>query len=324
MPRKPLPLDEMPGPSAEKIKEWERLCENVGFTYVGWERRNRYRQYVRFICKEHEYKGVQTICASNLKKIRPGHCACFHRNYTIEDLKRQPNLNKNVEILSDSFVDSSTKVKCKCRECGHIWWVTPNKLQCGKGCPICKWKRISENNSKTHKQFAEELHEKCPTLTLLDRYHRYYDKVHVLCSICGTISECIAGKILRGDDGCRKCRSSLGEQKIFDWLLLNNVAHKRQYMFNECVFKERLRFDFYLPEYNICIEYQGEQHYFPVNFRGHHYDGAQKDYEYLQKRDNIKREFCKNNDIVLIEIPYWEKDNIPTILSEKINVKKNP
>lgn len=259
-----------------------------------------------------------------MNRIKKGKCACVHRNYSIEDVKRYPNLNKNVEILDNKVVDSQTKIKCRCKVCGHEWKVTPNKLQQGKGCPICKLKTIGDKNSITNDEFLKRLKEVHPNLISLDGYHRYYDKIRVLCKKCGTESICVAGKLLRNDDGCHRCRSSIGEQNISDWLDENNILYKRQFMFDDCVFIDRLRFDFYLPKFNICIEYQGEQHYFPVNFRGKHYKDANKDFEYLQVRDNIKRNYCKEKGICLIEIPYWARDDIPTILSAKINVEKNP
>lgn len=69
---------------------------------------------------------------------------------------------------------------------------------------------------------------------------------------------------------------------------------------------------------NIAIEYDGEGHYMPIK-RG---SMTQKDAEYnlkqIQKRDDIKTNYCKNNDIVLIRIPYFDFDNISNILDRKI------
>lgn len=79
-----------------------------------------------------------------------------------------------------------------------------------------------------------------------------------------------------------------------------------------------LPFDFYIPKMNIAIEYDGEGHYMPIK-RG---NMTQKDAEYnlkqIQKRDDIKTNYCKNNGIVLIRIPYFDFDNISSILDRKI------
>lgn len=58
---------------------------------------------------------------------------------------------------------------------------------------------------------------------------------------------------------------------------------------------------FYLTDYNLAIEYQGEQHYRPID-----YFGGKEKFEVQQKRDNIKRDYCKNNNINLLEIPYYK------------------
>ena len=72
-------------------------------------------------------------------------------------------------------------------------------------------------------------------------------------------------------------------------------------------------FDFYLPDNNICIEYQGQQHYYPIE----HFGGKDRFEEQVQ-RDLIKKEYCKNNNVILIEIPYWEKDNLECFLWNKL------
>ena len=84
-----------------------------------------------------------------------------------------------------------------------------------------------------------------------------------------------------------------------------------QHKFPECKFKNKLLFDFYLPTLNLCIEYQGEQHFHSVEaFGGSPY------YEICKKRDKIKKEFCEKNEIQLITIDYNE--DIKTKLLENI------
>ena len=81
-----------------------------------------------------------------------------------------------------------------------------------------------------------------------------------------------------------------------------------------------LPFDFYIPDLNICIEYDGEQHFEPVDFGGKGKEYAEKRFKAQQKRDNIKTEYCKNNNIKLIRIPYWEFDNVENILKQELNI----
>ena len=73
-----------------------------------------------------------------------------------------------------------------------------------------------------------------------------------------------------------------------------------------------LRFDFYLPEYNTVIEYDGEQHFKPVERFG-----GEKAFKTVQLHDNTKTKYCEDNDIRLLRISYKDKNNIQEILNER-------
>lgn len=104
---------------------------------------------------------------------------------------------------------------------------------------------------------------------------------------------------------CKKCSNTIssGEKAIIDWLQNNNINYKYQYKFTNCKYKRELPFDFYLPDYNVCIEFDGIYHY---EKQKHITD---KQFEEQQIRDKIKDEYCKQNNIKLIRIPYWNLYN---------------
>lgn len=102
--------------------------------------------------------------------------------------------------------------------------------------------------------------------------------------------------------GCLRSESvSLNEILIKSYLNKINVSHETQKSFENCkgIGGKVLRFDFYLPKYNFLIEYDGAQHFKPVE-----YFGGIKHFEILKKHDEIKNEYCKNNKINLIRLPY--------------------
>ena len=107
---------------------------------------------------------------------------------------------------------------------------------------------------------------------------------------------------------------STGESIINRFLIENNISFIRQKKFDGCRRKLNLSFDFYLPEHNTCIEYNGEQHYKSIEIFG----GLEK-LEYQQKNDYIKKKYCEDNNIKLIIIPYTFMKNINTILLQFIN-----
>lgn len=114
------------------------------------------------------------------------------------------------------------------------------------------------------------------------------------------------------------CLRSIGEKLIKNILINNNINFEQEYSFNNCInpqTKRKLRFDFYLPNYNCCIEYQGKQHY------EYNKNWVQTKEEFKEgiKRDKIKKEYCQQNNIKLIEIPYTDYNKINyEYLKEKI------
>ena len=110
----------------------------------------------------------------------------------------------------------------------------------------------------------------------------------------------------------RKKTRSFGELYIKNYLIENNIDYIKEYCFLDCLSENGhpLRYDFFLPDYNLLIEFQGQHHYHPVN-KGWR---AKKITKQTQLRDVIKKNYAFNNKIALLEIPYWEKDNIKQIL----------
>ena len=148
-----------------------------------------------------------------------------------------------------------------------------------------------------------------------------YKNLKVICKECGDIFTTSYGAfVMRNGQLCSKCTSNIskGERAIKEYLEKSNIKFYMQFRFNDCRNIISLPFDFYLPNYNICIEYDGEGHYKPIN-RGSISDlEAQKMLDGIKNRDNIKTEYCKNNNINLIRIPYWDFNNIHNILNEEL------
>ena len=82
----------------------------------------------------------------------------------------------------------------------------------------------------------------------------------------------------------------------------------------------KIRYDFYLPKHNLLIEYQGIQHEKPIDFSGRGEDFAIKCFENQQEHDNRKREYAKKNNIKLLEIWYYDFENIENILKSHLVV----
>lgn len=174
--------------------------------------------------------------------------------------------------------------------------ISGNTLSCG-----CNRQSIPIG-TKFHKLTVLEYDlEKCK-----EKHHSY---VKVCCDCNPSLIYSIRADSLTGGKviscGCEKC--SHGEIKIEEILTDLNLNYIKEYSFQELKSKRNklLRIDFYLPENNTAIEFQGKQHYVPVE----HF-GGQKHFDIQRENDQLKREYCKANNIQLIEIPYWDYDKI--------------
>ncbi len=203
-------------------------------------------------------------------------------------------INPNIELI-DIYNGSNTKIKHHCLVCGHIWFVTPNSILHGTGCPECDRNR----KKRTHEEYVYKVSLINQDVEVVEQYNGSFIPILHKCKLDDFEWMAYPNNILNGQS-CPKCNESKGEKAIANWLNKNNILYESQKRFNDCRDKNPLPFDFYLPDYNICIEYQGIQHYESIE-----YFGGQTTFESQVLRDNIKKEYCKKNNIILLEIPYY-------------------
>ncbi len=223
---------------------------------------------------------------------------CLRKSHTqyIEDLN---DVNINIEPIED-YINTDTAILHKCKVCNHIWSIKPNHTLSGHGCPMCGFKSMADNKRKPQEQYIQELFYVNPNIEVVGEYINFTTALLHRCKKCG--NEWYAKPIhtMRGH-GCPVCNESHGEKQISQWLNNNNIEYIPQYRFDDCRDKYPLPFDFYLPLHNVCIEYNGKQHYEPVD-----YFGGQDAFEVRQYHDQIKQYYCQNNNISLINISYLQ------------------
>ena len=222
------------------------------------------------------------------------------------------SVNPNIDIIDD-FVNMSTKIHVICNVCGHNWHVAPSSLF-KFGCPKC-----AGNAVKTTDEFEQELHTYASNFELLSPYIRATKKVHVRCNDCGN-DDWITPNKLKSGQQCKFCHETIGEKNIRKYLETNNINFDSQKSFDGLVGvgNKPLTYDFYLPDENILIEFQGEQHEHPVTFGGRSKSEAVSDYVKQQEHDNRKRDYALSHSINLLEIWYYDMDNIEQILNDKL------
>jgi very-short-patch-repair endonuclease/signal peptidase I len=135
-------------------------------------------------------------------------------------------------------------------------------------------------------------------------------KIIIICPDHGDFSQTPAS---HKKSGCPTCGESIGERKIGIFLKSLNTNFIREHKFPDCKNILELPFDFFVPSFNTCIEFDGIQHFEPMD-----YFGGEKAFKSQQLRDKIKTDYCENNYINLIRIRYDQIEKIPDILKPYI------
>lgn len=192
---------------------------------------------------------------------------------------------------------------CKC-DCGTEKLVSSQDLRNGssQSCGCLRKEQLAERSALnlTNQQFGY--------LTAIESIGttKYNKRIWKCQCHCGNIVNVEASSLVSGNTSSCGCLKSKGEYYISQALQNLNILYVQQKVFKDLLSNKgkNLKFDFYLPEYNICIEFQGEQHYMIIPLFG------EEKYQIQQEYDNKKREYCKLNNINLIEIPYTDRDKI--------------
>jgi hypothetical protein len=163
----------------------------------------------------------------------------------------------------------------------------------------------------------DEFIERCKKIHNNKYDYSLVEYVNVLCKIKiiykGITYEQTANDHLSGYTPLEIQPKSKGEEKIKIFLQNRKINHVEQHTYEGCRNKYKLPFDFYLPDFNILIEYDGIQH-----FRSIDYFGGEESYKYRKMCDEIKNEYTQKNKIPLLRISYFDFENIENILSEFI------
>lgn len=260
------------------------------------------------IAKVHKDGHRCTKCSNVYRKTQEEYielCKTKHDNFYDYSKTKYKNSGSNIIIICPihgEFTQNATNHLCGygCKKCGNI--VTG---------------AAQMNNFEDMLNKSKIIHNNIYDYSLITEYKGIDSKIIIICPIHKEFETTFYLHINR-EQGCPACKRSRGEMKIERFLLDNNIQYVTQKKFTECKYIKQLPFDFYLPKYNICIEFDGEQHFGPIKFL--HIDN--KRFKLIKKKDKIKTKYCKNNNILLIRIPYLEKQNIEKILSEHLKTIK--
>lgn len=298
-------------------KDYINKCKEFGVKYIGFHKHKHYGTMIDFICPKHDNKGIQSKDWSHFKTYSYGCSYCSGRGKTTDEIRAEVKQD-HVEIISE-YLGNEKPIKCKCKICDNIWTTLPKVLVTnGSGCPICGKEKAIRGETKTLESFKNQLLLINPDIEIIGKYKNTHTLIKCRCKICNGVWDAYPANLLNKSAGCLYCNISIGEKEMLNTLSKLSIEYIPQFSFNDGVHKRKLRFDAYNVENKIAFEYNGEQHYKPVDFASKGTVWAKSQYALTQKRDDSKYDYCKRNGIKLIIVPYWERDNIEKIIVQKL------
>lgn len=247
---------------------------------------------------------------SNFKRAKKYNCpTCSYNTLSYNDVKK--DIEKHgCKLLSYEYINNGVPLKIQC-QCGNIFSVIYRDIKSKSRyrCPKC--------NNRPNLEYGEvvEFIESKGCKLLSSSYVNNRIPLLIECK-CGNIFE---RKFNTFKDGssyyCKTCTKTIskGERSIEQYLNSLSIRYEKQYKIVSCRFKRPLPFDFYLPDHNTLIEFDGRQHYEIVQAFG-----GLEGFIDTKIRDTIKNIYCKDNNIKLIRIPHWESNNIKNTLDRLI------
>lgn len=206
-----------------------------------------------------------------------------------------------------------TAYLCLC-DCGSEKVITAEHLRGGKtvscGC--------YQSQSSRERNLIDLSGQKFGKLTVIEQAGKLHKNngISWLCRCdCNNIVTVLGAHLRRGNTTSCGCIQSTAEYNAIKYLNRYNINYECQKKFDDLVGigGGKLSYDFFLPDYELLIECQGQQHFYSMG-----YIGGKKRFERQVEHDKRKREYALDHNYELFEIPYWEYNNIESVLEEKI------
>jgi len=288
---------------------------------------NGNKQKLPIVCKEHGVFMMSTNdhlrghgCPKCRDKRTSERCRFTFQEF-VERAKALFNNKYGYELINeDNYKGLDVEVPIVCPIHGVFMQKPKNHLS-GRGCYKCGKESTASKQRYTRDELVELFNKEFQgkydySLFKNEDYKRKKDKIKVICRKHGVFEVSVDNHLYR-HSGCPKCKHSLGEERISNFLNEHKIEYREQYRLNNeyllCTNKT-LIVDFFLPSKNVIIEYNGIQHYEQSPL----FD--ERDLQEQQERDNAVRQYCKDHKIKLIEIPYTKLNEIDEILSQKLKV----
>lgn len=276
--------------------------------------------YYPFVYNYNNRKNKDFDACDNCRTRKGSNTTLGRRAKEHFDKIRQVCEENDYILLTDEseYRDLNTPIIYECKKHG-IKQSNAGLLLQGRGCRDCGYETVVQKRT-LDKQYVKNETEKFNGNKLLnpdDYIGARVRNLKILCS-CGEIFITSFNDYMSKDaKRCPSCsgHESSGEYAVKQILNKYNISFVQQKKFSDCRDTLPLPFDFYLPDYNMVIEYNGRQHYEAVD-----YFGGQDAFEYTAKHDSMKDTYCKDNNIHMLRISYADYKNTEHIITKELNI----
>lgn len=226
-------------------------------------------------------------------------------------------IHQELELINfnyDNFKNQQTLLDIKCKKCNKIFKRNFSNLNKNQRCPLCS-RQKNRVYGKTTEQFKKDVYSAFGNeYIVIGEYVDARTRIKIKHTVCNTEFEPPAGRFLR-EEGfkCPTCTTykSRGEVSLNKCLSLNKINFIEQKKFSGLKLEKELVVDFFIPELNLVIEYDGEHHFRPIE-----YFSKFTNSEKVKQSDILKENYCNDNSIYLLRIPFWEYHNIEKIINK--------
>lgn len=246
--------------------------------------------------------------------LKGGRCPYCHGNNakhkTTEQYKKEVYdlVGDEYSVLED-YINRATPILMKHNKCGREYKVSPGNFLYRSRCIECYYDSIRLTIDEITDSIKEHLGV---SYSLVSEYTGASNKVELLHKDCNKKFKVRYTDIIQRHSGCPYCKKSRGEEYIESYLIEKGIKYVEQKKFDELTNIFQLSYDFYLPEYNILIEYQGKQHFEPITFGGITLELAEERFKKQKHNDKLKKEFAIDKGYILWE-PNYKIDTYPKL-----------
>lgn len=212
------------------------------------------------------------------------------------------------------YLNNKSKVLIICSKHGEFWQRPDHHLK-GHVCKKCGYETVASKQTYDLNEMIKsfcKIHNNKYNYDKIQKenYKTQFSYIEIFCPKHGIFKQKAYYHLI--GSGCKKCYQSKGEKLINEFLEKNLIEFKREFKFKHCKDILPLPFDFFLPNLNVCIEYDGLQHFKPIKRYG-----GEENFKKTKKHDEIKNKFCLDNNITLFRISYKENIEEKMLLIKK-------